>query len=133
MALPVLETYELEDIMDLSQYDGHQWTDQADYEAFQAELMADLRAQLAAHDIEILKTLPNQFCFGVVAQSADGRFIHISIDDVRQGEAWQANVKLRRMSSERDWKGDEYHFCSWNAIGENAAKYLTAEFDDEIL
>ena len=41
MALPVLETYELEDIMDLSQYDGHQWTDQADYEAFQAELMAE--------------------------------------------------------------------------------------------
>ena len=114
--------------------DYQKWIDCAfesadDFAAFEAEMIEDLKSQLAANGVELLKTLPNQFRLGAIAVIPN-KWIHITVDDVRN-PGWFDNVKLRRMSSERDWKGEDFHFCTWSEVGAAAAKYLGDEYDDE--
>lgn len=119
--------------MDMTKWESCAWTPEA-WDAAQAELTADVEAQLAANGLKVVKTLPNMFTLGVVAANAENtKWIHITTADVRTAADWAANVKLRRMSSERDWKGDAFHFVPWVEIGEGAAKYMGDEYDEEIL
>ena len=121
--------------MNLQKYEGANLSDMKVYNELQEELVADLKDQLDDQGIEVLNVLPNMYCFGmVVAQGSDPRrFLHITIPNVNDDAEWAQHVRLRRMSSERDWKGDAFHYCAWAEAGAQAAHYLTAEFDDEIL
>ena len=112
---------------------GCAWTVE-DNQAFQDEMTEELRAMLEAKGLQLVKSLPNMYCLGAVAATADGRkFLHITTPDVREDEEWFKNIRLRRMSSERDWKGDAFHYCTWDEIGESAVTYMGDEYDDEIL
>ena len=120
--------------MDYQKWLDCTWSDPKEYKDFEAQMMEDAQAQLEAQGLKVVKTLPNQYLFGIVAGTADGRkWLHITISDVREGDAWFKNVKLRRMSSERDWKGDEFHYCAWDELGAAVLKYMGDEYDDEIL
>lgn len=120
--------------MDYQQWTAADLSDLKDFTAFQTEALADLEAQLQAQGLVLIQTLPNNYRFGAVVGAADDkRWIFVGIDDVREQPDWFNNVKLRRMSSRRDWKGQEFHFCTWDAVGAEASKYLTPEYDDEIL
>jgi hypothetical protein len=127
----------MEDAMfDLQKWQGHDWKDASldDYRAMESELIDDLTRQLAESGVELVQTLPNDWRFGAVAQSAEhDRYVYIAIDDVRENPYWAENVTLRRMSSLRDWKGDQNHLCEWGEVGMKAATLLTAEYDDEVL
>lgn len=119
----------------MMQYDA--WKERSfdsieDWNEFYVEAMADLENQLGAKDLKIYKTLPYDYTISVVLATADDRkFMHLTMPDVREDAAWFDGIRLRRMSSERDWKGDEFHYCSWGAIGENAEKYFGDEYDEE--
>lgn len=124
--------------MNLAKYSQSDLSDMKVYNKLQADLIDDLRAQLAMQGLELVSTQPNMFCFGAVAATPaaeDGtkRFIHITIKNVAQNPDWAQDVSLRRMSSERDWKGDCFHHCSWDEVGASCAVYLTAEYDNEIM
>ena len=118
--------------------DYQKWLDCAwdadSWKTFQDEMFADLEAQLAAEGLKLVKRLPNNYAFGAVAATADEtKWLHVTISDVRESKDWYENVKLRRMSSERDWKGEEFHFCTWPEVGAAVLKYMGDEYDDEIL
>jgi hypothetical protein len=121
-------------MFDLQKWQGHDWKSLEDYEAMQTELIEDLKSQLADAGVELVQVLPNDWHFAAVAQSTEhDRYVYITIDDVRKNSFWAENVKLRRMSSLRDWKGEQNHLCDWGQVGKKAAELLTAEYDDEIL
>lgn len=108
------------------------WTPELN-QAFQDDMMKDLQERLEAQGLELVKTLPNMYCLGAVAATADGRkFLHVMTADVREDAEWFEHIRLRRMSSERDWKGDVFHYCSWDEVGEHSLKYMGDEYDDEI-
>ena len=120
--------------MDISMWTDHTITSADEYAELQTALTNDLERQLSVRGLKLLRTLPNTFWFGAVAATGEGdRFLYVRIADVRDNPEWYKNVRLRRMSSERDWKGDEFHYCAWDEVGESAEKYLSPEYDDEIL
>ncbi len=122
------------DMLDLQEWQGHTWEDLGEYQRMEADLIDDLTQQLAAHDVELVQTLPNDWRLSAIAQSpAHDRYVFIAINDVRDDPFWAENVTLRRMSSVRDWKGDQNHHCAWGDVGMKAAELLTPAYDDEIL
>ena len=113
---------------------GFDWKDPEDFKTFESEMLADLETQLAANDLKLVKVLPNQWCLGAIAGTHDGqKWLHITTADVREDPEWYQHIRLRRMSSERDWKGDAFHCCEWQEIGASVATYMGDEYDDEIL
>jgi len=120
--------------MDLKAWLDTDWSDFAKYEEFQKLMEADLQEQCATIDLQVIKFLPNRFLFGaVVANAARDRFVHVTIPDVRKGADWYEQACTRRMSSERDWKGDAFHYAPWPQIAALAAEIMKPEYDDEIL
>lgn len=97
-------------------------------------LLADIKAQLEVAGLVFVKYLPNMFTFRCIVGNANNtKWIHVVGADTRTDEAWMDHVSLRRMSSERDWKGDAFHYCVWERIGEACIEYMADEYDDEIL
>ena len=97
-------------------------------------VLADMKRQLAEHGLVFVKYLPNMFRFSAVVGNADNtKWIHVSTDDVRQGPEWMDTIRLRRMSSERDWKGDAYHYCVLERLGEACEEYMDDRYDGEVL
>ncbi|MBR2835213.1 MAG: hypothetical protein IKE43_05845 [Coriobacteriales bacterium] len=118
--------------MDLSLYSNLSSPDE--YEVLQTELLGDLQRRLSLKGFKYLRTLQKEFCFAsVIATAENDRFLFIAIDRVDQNPDWAEKVRLRRMSSERDWKGEEFHYCTWDEVDTLAAELLTEKYDNEIL
>lgn len=54
----------------------------------------------------------------------DGRFIYVSISDVRYFDNWYDTVLVRTMKHDRDWTGGPNNYTSWNNVGEMADSLL---------
>ena len=119
----IVETYAAEPV-----------TVDADWDAVEAELVADLREQLDAVGLALVKILPNRYLFSAVVSNAENtKWINVTTGDVRTRVEWPRAVRLRRMSSERDWKGDEFHYAPWVEVGDACVEYLEDAYDDEVL
>lgn len=95
------------------------------YNMLAVEMTEDLVMQLSKSGSKIHKSLPVNYVFGAIASSGDGsKFLQITTDDLRENPDWFDNVYLREMNSDRTLSNKEPHICSWDAIGEEAAKYL---------
>ena len=118
--------------MDYQKWMTCDWAEAGAYAAFEQEAIDDLKAQLEAENLVLVKTLPNTFYFGaVVANASNSKWLHVVLPSVKDGNNWFENVSLRRMSSERDWKGDCFHYCTFDAIGKNITVYMADEYDEE--
>ena len=105
-----------------------------DWTVAEEAFLADIKEQLEAHGLKFVKYLPNMFTFRCVVGNAENtKWINVVGEDTRKDAAWMDHVSLRRMSSERDWKGDAFHYCVWERIGEACVEYMAPEYDDEIL
>lgn len=97
-------------------------------------LRADAEAQVAAAGLTFMKYLPNMFKFACVVANADNtKWIHVTTADARTEPAWMDKVSVRRMSSERDWKGDAFHYCTWEGLSEALTEYMGDQYDEEVL
>ena len=118
--------------MEFSRWKGITW-DSAQFQAFEQEAVDDLKSQLADVDMLLVKTLPTKHCVSAVVSNANNtKWIHVVMKDVHENADFEQNISLRRMSSERDWKGDVFHSCAWNELGANIAKYMGDQYDDEV-
>jgi len=110
------------------------WTLLSEYKEFEEEFVRDTRSRLAEHGLKVVKALPNMFYCGlVVANEEETKWIHITIPNVRENADWNEKIKLRRMSSERDWKGNKFHFTTYDNMAADAEKFMNDEYNDEIL
>ena len=117
--------------MDYRKWTDCEWSDEVS-EAFRAEMRADLEAKLAGRGISVLKSVPRDGGLSIVVGTDDKlRWLHVVLDDAHDAASF-GKVSLRRMSSERDWKGEVFHHCDWNAIGEHIAELMKPEYDGEI-
>ncbi len=116
------------------EYQGKIIAGMGDWEPLEEALLADTKQQLVDAGLVFLKYLPNMFKFACVVTNADNtKWIHVTTADVREGAEWMDKVSLRRMSSERDWKGDAFHYCELERLGEACAEYMGDAYDEEVL
>lgn len=120
--------------MDISQWNNRAFETINEFSIFASVLESDLRAQLEKVGLVFLKQLPNPYLFGAIATTPEkDKWIHITLPDVRKQPDWAHNTCLRRMSSERDWKGEAFHYCNWEEVGTKALQYMDSAYDNEIL
>ena len=120
--------------MEYKSWLGRTWETQEDFAEFEQDMAADLKQQLEKVGITLLKTVSRPFRFSGVAEDAGERkWLHVLTEDVRDGDEWFENVSLRRMSSQSDWKGSQFHYCRWDELGPAIAKYMNDEYDSEAL
>lgn len=91
-----------------------------DYLKFQREAKTELRKILLDAGFEMFKFLPNHYEFSCIAKKADeDRYYYISISDVRTfRDKWWNAVLYRAMKDEKDYRGEQNHYCKWGEIGE---------------
>lgn len=92
-----------------------------EYLRFQKEAKTELKKMLSASGFEIFKFLPNHYEFScIVRKLEEERYYYISISDVRMfGDKWWNNVLYRAMKDEKDYGGEQNHYCKWEEIGES--------------
>lgn len=118
--------------MDCQKWVGAALDTDEEFKEFVAEAHADLEQQLQAVGLVLYKTLYMPYTVDAVAATADNKkFLHVKTADVRADEQWAEKVSMHRMSSERDWKGEDFYYCAWNELGEQILKYMDDQYDVE--
>lgn len=116
--------------MDCKKWTGAAFDTDAEFQEFVAEAQADLEQQLKAVGLVLYKTLNMPYTVDAVAATADGKkFLHVKTVDVRADDQWAEKVCMHRMSSERDWKGEDLYYCAWNELGEQILKYMDDQYN----
>lgn len=88
-----------------------------DYRQFEKDAEIDLKKQAGAADCDICKFLRGHYAFSAVLKHRpDGKFVYVSIRDVRDGPEWYNNVLYRTMEHDSDWIGGWNKYCIWNEL-----------------
>lgn len=97
-----------------------------DYKKFQSEAKADLKKQASNAGFELYRFLPHHYEFSaVLMHKKTGKFVYVSIDDVRyHPEAWYSAVLIRPMAHAEDWHGGSNRYCMWQDIGNTATRII---------
>jgi len=118
--------------MDFDQWKNTDWTEE-NYAIFREQALDALTDFLNEIDMILVKVLPTKFYLnGVISNKENRKWIQLKTPDVHDIENWGKGVSLRRMSSERDWRGENAYFCSWDDLQECLQKYMGDEYDDDI-
>lgn len=93
-----------------------------DYKKFQSAAKRSLKKIANAHGFDLHAFNGNHYEFSaVLKQQESGRFIYVSISDVRfWPDQWYNHVLIRTMSHDKDWTGGPNNYCSWPDIGKTA-------------
>lgn len=94
-------------------------TDQ--YAEFERACKRELKKQCVKLGINIHKFYPNHFEWSAVLEKG-GKFVYVSISDVRWWLDWYDDVLIRKMAHAEDWRGGSNNTCSFDKIGETAEK-----------
>ena len=94
-----------------------------EYIAFEKACKRELKKQCVKYGINIHKFLPNHFEWSAVLDRG-GRFVYVSISDVRFWSNWYNDVLIRTMKHDTDWSGGSNNSISFDKIGEKADKLL---------
>ena len=120
--------------MDNSKWLSYKWENLNEYKQFEEEFVEEAKKCLGEAGYSVDLVLPNMwYCGMVVANENKTKWIHVTIPNVQETSDWYQHIKLRRMSSARDWKGDIFHFTTLEALIDDINKYMGDEYDDEIL
>ncbi|MBO4365038.1 MAG: hypothetical protein J5804_01945 [Eggerthellaceae bacterium] len=120
--------------MDYQDWLQRTWDTEEEFAAFEQEMAADLQRQLEACGLVLLKTVSRPFRLSGVVENANAtKWLHVLTEDVRDGAGWFDNVSLRRMSSQSDWKGSEFHYHRWDEVGAASATYMADAYDSEAI
>lgn len=69
--------------------------------------------QAAAAGYKLYKFNKNHYCFSAVLQDEEtGRYVYVTVGDVRRTYKWDGDVLYHTMAHEKDWTGGRNHFCT---------------------
>lgn len=95
-----------------------------DYEKFQREARADLKAKAAAAGFVVDKFNPNHYCWSArLKHEATGYLVYVSMRDVRF-YPWYERILYRRMDDPEDWGSRNWtnSYCTWAELTESLEK-----------
>jgi len=89
------------------------------YVKFERLCKSEIKKQCKDNGINLHKFNGNHFCWSAVLEK-DGKFIYVSMSDVRFFGNWYDAILIRTMAHEKDWSGGANHYCSFDEIGKQA-------------
>ncbi len=102
-------------ITDLKKYKDHVFSSGVytgkDYINFQTKYINYLKFIGKTNGWEVCKVMKNHYCFSAFIQSR-GKYIYLSISDVRWSKDWLENILYRTAASETDYTGGQNRYTS---------------------
>lgn len=92
-----------------------------DYRKFERTCRTSLTRMCKPYGINLHKFYKNHYSFDAVLERG-GKFVYVSMSDVRFWDDWYSHVLIRTMAHAEDWRGGVNEFCAWDEIGEYADK-----------
>jgi len=84
-----------------------------DYKQFQTKYINYLRSLCKENGWTLENIGRNHYCFSLFIKNAGGRFIYLSISDVRGfSNEWYDHILYRTAESERDYHGGINHYAA---------------------
>ena len=113
--------------MEVSKYIGHQFQSSCgrtpEYAEFEKQCKRELKTQCKEAGINLHRFNSNHFQWSAVLEK-DGKFVYVSLPDVRFESKWYYNVLIRTMAHAEDWTGGSNKYCLFGSIGKIAAWLL---------
>lgn len=114
--------------MEVKKYIGHQFESSCmrtkEYIAFERRCKKELKDMCAKVGINVHSFNPNHFMWTAVLEK-DGKFIYVSISDVRFWNNWYNHILVRTMKHDKDWTGGSNNYCHFDEIAEKALYLLS--------
>lgn len=97
-------------ITNLKKYLGYEFSSGCytgnDYKSFQTKYINYLKAMCKTNHWELVNVGKNHYCFSAFIKSAEGRYVYLSISDVRYfTDEWFNHILVRTAKNEVDYKG----------------------------
>lgn len=94
-----------------------------DYLSFQKDARSDLNKMAKEEGMKIHNFNRNHYCFSAILETQDGKYVYVSISDVRFfPNEFLEHVLIRTMKNEKDYTGGRNNYCLWSDIGKTATK-----------
>lgn len=97
-------------ITNLKKYLGYEFSSGCytgnDYKSFQTKYINYLKAMCKDNHWELVNVNKNHYCFSAFIKSAEGRYVYLSISDVRYfADEWFNHILVRTAKNEVDYRG----------------------------
>ena len=97
-------------ITNLKKYLGYEFSSGCytgnDYKSFQTKYINYLKAMCKDNHWELVNVGKNHYCFSAFIKSAEGRYVYLSISDVRYfADEWFNHILVRTAKNEVDYRG----------------------------
>ena len=97
-------------IRDLEKYLDYEFSDGSytgnDYKTFQTKYINYLKSICSKNYMQLVNIGRNHYCFSTFIKNNDGKYIYLSISDVRyHRNEWYTRILIRSADSERDYRG----------------------------
>lgn len=97
-------------ISNLKKYLGYEFSSGCytgnDYKSFQTKYINYLKTMCKDNHWELVNVNKNHYCFSAFIKSAEGRYVYLSISDVRYfADEWFNHILVRTAKNEVDYKG----------------------------
>jgi hypothetical protein len=87
-----------------------------DYLTFQTKYVNYLRGMCKNSGLELSRVLRNHYCFSVFIGNGRGKYVYLSVSDVRGSSSWYKSVLIRTAASDRDYTGGRNCYTSLSGM-----------------
>ncbi len=96
-----------------------------DYKSFQTKYINYLKSVCTHNHWRLVNVGRNHYCFSAFIQSGEGKYVYLSISDVRFfANEWYDNILIRTAKNEQDYHGGFNHYTTLEHLEFNVAKLL---------
>ena len=95
-----------------------------DYKTFERKYINYLKGICKQNNWEFVTANKNHYCFSAFLK-VNGRYIHLSISDVRHFKnEWYKNILIRTALNEKDYTGGSNHHSNLESLETNILKFI---------
>lgn len=95
----------------------------SDYIAFEKQCRSELKKMCKEHGFNLHQFSKGHYEWSAVLEK-DGRFVYVSMSDVRFSGNWYESVLVRTMAHDKDWRGGHNNYASWDNLMDMAERIL---------
>lgn len=104
-------------IRDLEKYLDYEFSSGSytgsDYKSFQTKYINYLKSICSKNNMQLVNTGKNHYCLSTFIKNNDGKYIYLSISDVRHHiNEWYTHILVRTAKSKRDYSGGRNLYTS---------------------
>ncbi|GHV00748.1 hypothetical protein FACS1894211_08820 [Clostridia bacterium] len=95
-----------------------------DYLTFQTKYVNYLRGLCKSSGWELAKVGRNHYCFSAFIKDGRGKYVYLSVSDVRFNNGWYNNILIRTAAGDRDYTGGRNTYTTLPGIRDAVTRLL---------